>query len=117
MLPTYSDGTRLFYYRRPLHTIRRGDVVIYDHPNGNGALFFKRVVALPGDAVAVRDGQLFVNGESVDEPYIKEPMRYDYLERQVGSDQYLVLGDNRNNSSDAHVYGPISGEMIVGVLK
>jgi signal peptidase I len=117
MLPTYSSGTRIFYYRQPLHKIRRADLVIYDNPSGNGTHFFKRVVALAGDTVVVRDEQLLVNGEPIDEPYIKEPMRYSFLERQIGPEQLFVLGDNRNNSADSHIHGPISGEIIVGVVK
>jgi signal peptidase I len=112
---------------------RRGDVVVFTPPIPSNAPFFKRVVAVPGDRFAIHGGRTFVNGKRVDEPYAPSPAPYDVavraydmwvdgvrLDRAVAvippraewtaSDTvprgcYIVLGDNRPNSEDSHVYG------------
>jgi len=113
--------------------LKRGDVVICRFPGRNkittlrlGApldvsmvgheLFVKRLVALPGDAVAVVSGQLYVNDAPVEENYVDFPSRVDYPRRVLDADEYMVMGDNRASSHDSRSQdvGPITRDMIVG---
>lgn len=112
---------------------KRGDVVICHYPKRKSAsvrvgatitldvntAFVKRLVALPGDAVAVMDGRLYVNDTLVEEDYIDFPPSQDYPRRVLGEDEYFVMGDNRANSHDSRAsdVGPISEKMIVGHAK
>ncbi len=98
-----------------MHQIPRGAVVVLSSPR-DGASVVKRVVGLPGERVEVRDGVVTVNGVALHEPYIKEAPRYAGM-WQLGSDEYFVLGDNRNHSLDSADYGPVSFSHIHGVVK
>lgn len=109
---------------------QRGDVVVFvppGHPESTlwerilgipgETDFIKRVIGAPGDTIIIRNGQIEVNGQILDEPYIKEPMlAHQSGEWKLGPDQYFALGDNRNFSKDSRdaSVGPISGDSIVG---
>jgi hypothetical protein len=75
-----------------------------------------RVVAVPGDSVEVRGGQLILNGQPVAEAYVSEPMHYTVAARRLEAGQYYVLGDNRNNAADSHLTGPITEDQIIGLV-
>jgi signal peptidase I len=99
---------------------QRGDVIVFNpvDPQEEDDLI-KRVIALPGEEVEVRDGQVYitdVNGETfpLDEPYIREEPSYTYGPIVLLEDEYFVLGDNRNHSADSHVWGVLPGENIIG---
>lgn len=121
MLPTLEINDRLiiekvsYHFREP----ERGDIVVFSptealqEQNFNQA-FIKRVIGLPGERVAVQDGQVYINGESIEEDYIQEAPNYEYPEVTVPEGQYLVLGDNRNNSYDSHYWGFVPYENIIG---
>lgn len=91
----------------------RGDVVECRFPS-RADTYLKRVIALPGDEVAFVGGQLQINGERVDEPYLSTPTG-DFA-ASLGEDEYLALGDNRADSYDSRMadMGPISREDILG---
>lgn len=85
------------------HAPRRGDVVVFqavpaDNP---GRDFIKRVIAQPGDTVAIRGGRVYVNGRSLHESYILALPSNPFAARRVPKNSYFVLGDNRNNSFDS----------------
>ena len=91
----------------------RFDIVIFKYPDDESQLFIKRVIGLPGETVQVADGIVYINGEPLDENYGNEPMENAGIAGEpitLGSDEYFVLGDNRNHSSD-------SRDATVGVLK
>ncbi len=116
MQPTLYEGQYLivskFAYR--LHTPERGDIVVLDPPNGKSTIpYIKRIVGLPGEDVEVRDGRVWIDGVAINEPYVSAPPSY-REKRTLGEDEYMVLGDNRNNSSDSHVWGPLPRENIIG---
>lgn len=107
-------------------TPKRGDIVVFHAPPaahcpaGTGCDFIKRVIALPGDTVEIRDGHFYVNGALLPESYIGEDVptlaKAFTSGRSVtlGQDEYFVSGDNRENSSDSREWGPISSKSIVG---
>lgn len=96
-----------------LHGPQRGDIVVFNAPDNPGQEYIKRVIGLPGDQVSVRDGRVSINGHALKEPYIAAPP--DYLDNRIVPTGYLyVLGDNRGNSDDSHVWGLLPQRNIVG---
>ena len=95
----------------------RFDVVICHYPGRGNTNFVKRVVALPGDVVQVSGGYLYVNGEKYEEEYLTYRPNYELPPYQVPEGQYFVLGDNRSNSNDSHLIGPIDRSMIKGKVR
>jgi signal peptidase I len=93
---------------------KRGDVVVFHYPSNPNRDFIKRIIGVPGDTVQIQRGQVLINGTSVQEPYGPYPASYRWGPGVVGEDQYFVLGDNRNNSSDSHSWGMLPEELIVG---
>ena len=92
---------------------QRGDVVVVLPNKPQPQPFVKRLMGLPGDTLTVRDGSVFINSGKVVEPYIAEPSQYNGS-WQLGPDQYFVLGDNRNDSDDSHIWGAIHRAAIIG---
>jgi len=113
MEPTLLEGDYLATINE--NTYRRGDVVVIREPDKDEYIV-KRIVGLPGDAITVRGQALYIDGDFVSEPYIKEPMQYQ-IDRPfaVPAETVFVLGDNRNESEDSHVTGETEPlENIVG---
>ena len=118
MEPTLYDGQRILVskivYR--FHEPERGDIIIFRPPsahNPEATPFIKRVIALPGETIEVKDGNVYVNGSKFDEPYIKKPPNY-ILKRETVEGGYFVLGDNRNNSNDSHTGWTVPSQNIIG---
>ncbi|MGN0779158.1 MAG: signal peptidase I [Aristaeellaceae bacterium] len=95
-------------------TPERFDVVICHYPGRGNTNFVKRVVGLPGDVVQITGGYLYINGEKYEEDYLTHRPNYEMEPYQVPEGQYFVLGDNRSNSNDSHLIGPIDESMIMG---
>jgi signal peptidase I len=95
-------------------TPNRGDVVIFRYPRDPSRDFIKRVIGLPGETVEVIAGQVYVNGQLVPEPFGPNPGSYNAAPLTVGPDEVYVMGDNRNNSSDSHLWGPLKLDHIIG---
>jgi signal peptidase I len=118
MEPTLVEGDRVLVNRLVYHfrSPESGDVIVFHPPNTEGSdPFIKRVVAVGGDTIAVHDGQLYVNGVPREESFIKEhPIIGDYPETRVPDGYIWAMGDNRNNSGDSRVFGPVSEEEILG---
>lgn len=94
--------------------IARFDIVLCRYP-GRKELFVKRVVGLPGERVALREGTLFIDDLPVEERFALRVTRREHKEMQLGAEEYFVLGDNRPVSSDSRRVGPIRREMIIAV--
>ncbi len=95
-------------------TPARGDVIVFRFPLNPRTSFIKRVIGLPGEKVEVRGGQVVINDTVLREPVRIIPGDYDYGPTQLGQDEYFVLGDNRPESSDSHIWGPVSSRLIIG---
>jgi len=115
MEPTLETGEFVIInklaYR--LGTPKIGDVIVFHYPRNPEQEYIKRVIGLVGDQVVVGDRQVKVNGQVLDEPYIAAPPRYE-LSLVVPENSLFVLGDNRNNSSDSHDWGPVPMANVVG---
>jgi signal peptidase I len=96
-----------------LHPPQRNDIVVIDLPDMD-ELLVKRVVALPGEIVEIREGVIFVNGEQITEPFPHDMTPYDMTPVILGPLSYLVLGDNRSNSNDSRSFGPVTRDQILG---
>lgn len=116
MEPNFHDGEFLLVNKLVymLHAPDRGDVVVLRYPPVPSRDFIKRVIGLPGDRVEIMTGKVYINGEMLSEPYPLNEGSYTYGPVTVGSDEYFVLGDNRNNSSDSHSWGMLPSKNIVG---
>jgi signal peptidase I len=118
MVPTLEVGDRVFVnkfiYR--FTEPERGDIIVFESVNGGEDDLIKRVVALPGDSVAVRGGVLSVNEEPQNEPYLNREIPDDsfFGPTRLSEGEVFVMGDNRANSADSRVFGPVPIENIEG---
>ncbi len=97
----------------------RGDVIVFRYPNNPSIFFIKRVIGLPGETVSINHGIVTItkaNGSTLplSEPYVVNEDATYTKDVTLGSDQYFVMGDNRPNSSDSRVWGPLPRKNIVG---
>jgi signal peptidase I len=115
MKPTLQPGEFLMVnkliYR--FDEVERGDIVVFHNPNNTNEDYIKRVIGLPGDIIEAKEAEIFVNGFALDEEYIAEQPIYSGI-WEVPDDEIFVLGDNRNQSSDSHVWGFVPMENVVG---
>jgi signal peptidase I len=120
MMPGLTDQERIFInkftYRFGLGSIERGDTVVFEFPQDTSKSYIKRVIGLPGDRVRIDRGQVFVNDKPLDEDYVETDYRDDVSrsEIMVDPDEYYVLGDHRNSSSDSRVWGTVPRKYIYG---
>ena len=120
MVPTLKVHDRVLVNKLSykLHDIHRGDIVVFTKPKGEASDIkdlIKRVVGLPGETVEVRDCKVLINGNPLDEPYVKQWTRTcTFAPKVVGDNQVFVMGDNRDDSQDSRFFGPISEDLIVG---
>lgn len=92
---------------------KHGDVIVFRYPRDPDQEYIKRIIGLPGDRIRIVNGEVYVNDELIDEPYIAAAPRYQ-SEWRVPEGSLFVLGDNRNNSSDSHNWGPVPMEYVIG---
>lgn len=115
MLPTLQSHQYVLVNRLAyrLGSPQTGDVIVFHYPRDPEQEYIKRVIGLPGDRVQIANGEVMVNGMLIDEPYIADAPLYQ-TEWTVPENSLFVLGDNRNNSSDSHNWGPVPMEYVVG---
>ncbi len=115
MLPTYPDRAirlvnRLAYRS---HAPQRGDVVAI-RLTGEHLMLLKRIVGLPGETLEFINGTLYIDGEPIQEPYVKMPCYWNLGPLQIGPGEYYVVGDNRSMAERDHTKGRVSLSKIVG---
>jgi signal peptidase I len=111
--------SRLIYRMRDPH---RGDIVAFRAPTRavacglGGGIFVKRIIVLPGERWAERNGYIYVNGKKLNEPYVKPHQRFNETrpELQILKDDYIVLGDNRSASCDSRIWGTVPRSSLIG---
>jgi signal peptidase I len=104
------------------HAPERGDIVILRPPTNNSTDFIKRIIALPGERLLIRDGDVYINGHLLHEPYLPDAWTQQTTAgpwsegdgELIPPNQYFVMGDNRNRSQDSRFFGPISRDRIDG---
>ena len=118
MLPELTDQERIFInkfvYR--FEPIERGDVVVFWYPLDPAKSYIKRVVGLPGETVQLVDGDVYVNGRKLDEPYVPPEYRdpHSLGPIHIPTGEFFVLGDHRSSSNDSRVWGTVERRLIYG---
>lgn len=121
MEPTLSHGDNLIIdkisYR--FSDPERYDIVVFPYQHAENTYYIKRIIGLPGDTVQILDGYVYINGKLLGEHYGAEPIKDPKLAAEpikLGDDEYFVLGDNRNNSSDSRdpSVGVLHREQLLG---
>lgn len=123
MVPTFADGNYIitdkitYRFRQP----EKGDIIVLKNPKDESQDFIKRIIATPADTIKVENKSVYVNGILLNESYLPPDTQTSagsFLNEgstvKVGANQYLVMGDNRNHSSDSREWGGITKEEIVG---
>lgn len=121
MVPSFQDGQYLIVdeltYRREVPA--RGDVIVFKYPKDITKYFIKRIIGLPGEKVEINNGIVTVyskqnpDGKLLSEPYIKD-VSYENTSETLGDNEYFVMGDNRSNSLDSRIWGPLPTKNITG---
>ena len=118
MLPRLEDQDRLFInkFAYRFEHIQRSDVVVFRYPHDETKSYIKRVIALPGDRLAIDHGTVFVNGRALNEPYVPQKYQDDRSlpERIIPRGEFFVMGDHRSISSDSRDFGPVPRDLIYG---
>ncbi|MEG0594604.1 MAG: signal peptidase I [Christensenella sp.] len=117
MQPTLHTSERLAVEKvsRYVGLPARGDIIIVHYPDGTNNNYVKRAIGLPGETVEVKDSTVYINGEALDEEYTNKEEAYaDMQPVVVPQNSIFVMGDNRANSMDSRMVGPIKHEWIVG---
>jgi signal peptidase I len=121
MYPTLDKGDRVLVNKLSykVHDVHRGDLIVFERPPGQPASaikdLIKRVVGLPGDSIEARSGAVYIDGKRLDESYLVDGVTTENLPRMtVPKGEVFVMGDNRGDSADSRVFGPIDEDTIVG---
>ncbi|HOK35403.1 MAG TPA: signal peptidase I [Candidatus Pacearchaeota archaeon] len=122
MEPNFESGEYLlideisYRFREP----QRGEVIVFKYPKDPSTLFIKRIIGLPGETIEINDGKViiynleFPEGKVLEEPYLKDTTTEGSVKVSLAKNEYFVLGDNRNHSSDSRSWGPVPRENIIG---
>jgi signal peptidase I len=121
MVPTLVQRDRVLVNKLSyhFHDVHRGDIVVFERPPGEVDPrikdLIKRVIGLPGETIEGRNGSLLINGRVLNEPYLPKGVQTsDFGPTIIPKGNYFVMGDNRGNSKDSRVFGPIAKSLIVG---
>ena len=118
MLPVLEDQDRLFINKIAYRVgdIHPGDVVVFQYPHDHTKSYIKRVIALPGDHLRINQGDVYVNGKRLAEPYVPSRFADDRSlpETVLPSNEYWVMVDHRSISSDSRDFGPVDRGLIYG---
>lgn len=116
MVPTLEDG-EILLLKKYDKSYKRFDIVVLEHDSSK---LIKRVIGLPGEHVEYRENRLYINGEEIEESFLPENLEFSDFDtillgqEEIPSGYYLVIGDNRNNSTDSRIFGFVKKEEILG---
>lgn len=116
MAPAMNDGDRIII-DKGFEKLERGDIVVFYFPMDQRKSYIKRIIGVPGDEVEIREGKTFLNGVLLDEPYVDAKYNESHRSmesRKLEENNYFVMGDNRDNSSDSRLWGPVERKLIYG---
>ena len=118
MHPTLNDGQRVRVSRMAYRKAcpKRWDVVFFEHPQHEGFWEVKRVIGLPGETVSLDAGRLFIDEIHIDEPFIQGNSPHIGRHWHLSQDEYILLGDNRTQSTDSRSFGPVKCDRIMGMV-
>ncbi|MEA4900182.1 signal peptidase I [Desulfitobacterium sp.] len=116
MEPGIVPGDRILVNRQSyrLGAPSRGDIVVFAYPRDPSRSFVKRIIAVEGETVELKDNQVFINGQLVDEPYLKAGDYPPFGAETIPKDNVFVLGDNRRQSEDSREWGVLPHNYIIG---
>jgi len=104
---TFMVNDKVFIFRLAylFSDPKRGDIVVFEAPDKPEEDYIKRIIGLPGDTIEIKEGVVYINGEPLEENYLREPMREENFGPVVVPDgHYFMMGDNRNNSHDSRYW-------------
>lgn len=121
MYPTFQNGNYLivdeftYHFSKP----QRGQVIVFRYPGDPSIFYIKRIIGLPNETITISDGNVTITepdgaSRTLNEPFISERDKTYNIKRTLGPHQYFVMGDNRPESSDSRVWGPLPSHDIVG---
>jgi len=116
MAPALHDGDRIFI-DRGFEKLEQGDIVIFYYPEDQTKSYIKRIIGMPNDKVEIREGKVLVNGKELQESYVDPQNNLSSRsqnEKVVPPDNFYVMGDNRDNSSDSRIWGTVPRKLIYG---
>lgn len=121
MQPTFFTGQVLMISRLNymITAPQRGEIVVFNPPNArpDDSPYIKRLIGMPGDTVEIRDTQVYVNGQALNETYINEPCQPNKCPDRswtLGPNEYFLMGDNRNRSEDSRAFGAVTRDRLIG---
>ena len=123
MYPNFHDKEQIVAEKLSIKfkELKRGEIVIFEHPMEKDRLLIKRVIGLPGETIKIENGYVFINNKQLEEKYLPEGtttegqnfLKED-IEHQIPNNSYVMMGDNRIKSTDSREWGYVSKDLVVG---
>jgi len=122
MFPNFHDGDYILTDKISYHLTnpKRNDVIIFTAPRNEDYDYIKRIIALPGETIRLEEKRIFVNNDTLEQSYLTDKTTFGGRFLEIGKetiipqDNYFVLGDNRNHSSDSRDWGLVPKDNIIG---
>jgi len=115
MTPALENGDKMLL-TTDFGSLNRGDIVLFKYPKDERKTYVKRIVGLPNETIEIWDGNVSINGKEIEEPYLDQIYNQHSKEfkKKIPANEYFVMGDNRDNSSDSRSWGTVKKELVLG---